>query len=49
MTGPVIGYDRASFGRGQVIARGTLPNSDSKSNVYWAGTDPRCDGIAIGY
>ena len=49
MTGPVIGFDRIHFGKGQVIARGTLPKFDSGSNVFWAGSDSRCDGMAIGF
>ena len=50
ITGPVKGYDRVlSFGKGQVIARGNIPKIDTGSNIYWVGTDPRSDGIAIGY
>lgn len=49
ITGPVSGYERSSFGKGQVISRGILSNFDQGSKVYWVGTDPRSDGIAIGY
>lgn len=37
----VGGYDRALFGRGQVILR------DSKTGVLAAGSDPRADGCAM--
>ena len=37
----VSGYDRALFGRGQIILR------DSKSAVLTAGSDPRADGCAM--
>ena len=53
--GPVVGHDRALFGRGQVIRchpqeYHTL-NSKEKGlrNVWWAGSDGRADGMAIGY
>ncbi len=36
------GYDRALFGRGQVIIR------DQNSGGYCAGSDPRADGLALG-
>ncbi|MFN8387750.1 MAG: gamma-glutamyltransferase [Anaerolineales bacterium] len=36
----VSGYDRALFGRGQVILR------DEESGVLCAGSDPRADGYA---
>lgn len=49
VTGPITGYDRSAFGRGQVISRGKLTNFEPGSKVYWAGTDPRSDGIAVGY
>jgi gamma-glutamyltranspeptidase/glutathione hydrolase len=37
----VTGYDRALFGRGQVILR------DAESGVLCAGSDPRADGCAM--
>jgi gamma-glutamyltranspeptidase/glutathione hydrolase len=38
---PVSGYERAIFGRGQIILR------DQQSGVLWAGSDPRADGCAM--
>ena len=52
VTSNIGGYDRALFGRGQVIARGNWPFnpvSAEDHDVYWAGSDPRADGTAIGY
>ncbi|KAL2090242.1 hypothetical protein ACEWY4_014930 [Coilia grayii] len=53
---PVVGHDRAQFGRGQVISVGawwdpaTTPPSDPPTHrVLWAGSDPRGDGCAVGY
>ncbi|XP_033004073.1 glutathione hydrolase-like YwrD proenzyme [Lacerta agilis] len=50
---PVTGHSRSMFGRGQIITKGDwwrhwriLPSS---SNVFWAGSDPRADGCALGY
>jgi gamma-glutamyltranspeptidase/glutathione hydrolase len=40
-TYPVSGYERALFGRGQVILR------DPDSGVLCAGSDPRADGCAM--
>lgn len=37
----VAGYDRALFGRGQIILR------DAESGVLWGGSDPRADGCAM--
>jgi gamma-glutamyltranspeptidase/glutathione hydrolase len=39
---PVSGYERALFGRGQIILR------DKQSDVLWGGSDPRADGCAMG-
>jgi len=39
---PVSGYERALFGRGQIILR------DRQSDVLWGGSDPRADGCAMG-
>jgi len=38
----IEGYDRAIFGRGQVILR------DPKTGVLCGGSDPRADGCAVG-
>jgi gamma-glutamyltranspeptidase/glutathione hydrolase len=40
---PVSGYARAVFGRGQIILR------DPGTGVLAAGSDPRADGLALGY
>jgi gamma-glutamyltranspeptidase/glutathione hydrolase len=37
----ISGYDRAVFGRGQVIIR------DPDSGALWGGSDPRADGCAM--
>lgn len=37
----VSGYDRAVFGRGQVIRR------DPDTGIFCAGSDPRADGCAM--
>ncbi len=37
----VGGYERALFGRGQIILR------DAESGVLWGGSDPRADGCAM--
>ena len=37
----VAGWERALFGRGQIILR------DPQSGVLCAGSDPRADGLAI--
>jgi gamma-glutamyltranspeptidase/glutathione hydrolase len=39
----ISGYERAVFGRGQVIVR------DPLSGVLCAGSDPRADGFAMTY
>jgi gamma-glutamyltranspeptidase/glutathione hydrolase len=41
--GPVEGHARAVFGRGQIIVR------EKSSGVLWAGSDPRGDGLALGW
>jgi gamma-glutamyltranspeptidase / glutathione hydrolase len=38
---PVGGYERALFGRGQIILR------NPETGVLWAGSDPRADGCAM--
>lgn len=40
---PTSGYARGRFGRGQIILR------DPESGVLTAGSDPRADGMAIGW
>ena len=40
---PTSGYARTIFGRGQIIMR------DPHSYVISAGSDPRADGLAIGW
>ncbi|OLS26468.1 MAG: putative gamma-glutamyltransferase YwrD [Candidatus Heimdallarchaeota archaeon LC_2] len=40
---PTTGYGRGIFGRGQIIMR------DSETRVISAGSDPRADGLAIGW
>jgi gamma-glutamyltranspeptidase/glutathione hydrolase len=40
---PVLGHGRASFGRGQIITR------DAQTGVLCGGSDPRADGLAVGY
>ena len=39
---PVVGHDRAVFGRGQIIM-------SKKGSVWCGGSDGRADGMAIGY
>ena len=38
-----VGYDRSVFGRAQIIKR------DRQTGVYWAGSDGRSDGCAVGF
>jgi gamma-glutamyltranspeptidase / glutathione hydrolase len=38
-----VGYDRSVFGRAQIIKR------DRNTGVYWAGSDGRADGCAVGF
>ena len=51
--GSVSGHDRALFGRGHVITKGAWWDSNARvykgNNVLWAGSDPRIDGMALGY
>lgn len=54
MRGPLVGSDRSLFGRGQAITSGNFwDNFDgalpSNGRIYWCGSDPRADGMAIGY
>lgn len=49
ITHPVCGHDRSVFGRGQIIAPKKSPCKDGPDRVvYWCGSDPRADGLAIG-
>ena len=45
--GPIAGYDRALFGRGQIIR--SKAGGGDRGRVWWAGSDGRADGIAVGY
>ncbi|XP_013777162.1 uncharacterized protein LOC106461847 [Limulus polyphemus] len=53
ISGPILGRQRRDFGVGHIISRGQWWNPIKEGcrvkNVLWAGTDPRCDGIAIGF
>ncbi|EDV19401.1 uncharacterized protein TRIADDRAFT_62141 [Trichoplax adhaerens] len=42
----IEGHGRALFGRGQIILRKEDGNG---CRTWWAGSDPRADGLAIGY
>ncbi|XP_053316141.1 glutathione hydrolase-like YwrD proenzyme [Spea bombifrons] len=50
---PVSGYERMLFGRGQVITKGDWwrqgQHAINDRKVWWAGSDPRADGCALGY
>ena len=43
---PVSGYERAVFGRGQIIFR-TEEEPSGSGAVLWGGSDPRADGCAM--
>jgi gamma-glutamyltranspeptidase/glutathione hydrolase len=51
--GPLTGINRSHFGRGQIITRGPVFRGNLAGNevqpTLWAGSDPRADGVAIGY
>ena len=56
--GPVLGHNRALFGRGQIIVSRPVSSkkggagddgTEDQEQVLWAGSDPRADGLAIGY
>ena len=53
--GPVVGHERALFGRGQIIRSCPQACGDTHGevkglhNVWWTGSDGRADGMAIGY
>lgn len=46
INGPVFGFDRSLFGRGQILE---IRRDKEGQDVIWAGSDPRGDGCAIGY
>eukprot|EP00794_Sanderia_malayensis_P009139 gene9140-10112_t len=46
INGPVYGFDRILFGKGQIIR---ITKDEKGQRVIWAGSDPRGDGCAIGY
>lgn len=53
--GPIVGQDRAFFGRGNVIAKNAWWQAwndehvleDTGPPVFWSGSDPRSDGCAL--
>ena len=56
VNGPITGTSRTSFGRGHCISRGAWfkrPENtvveDEGDLALWAGSDPRADGMAVGY
>ena len=50
VTAPVRGTRRALFGRGQIVcSRPVGGGGRERENVWWAGSDSRGDGVAIGY
>lgn len=38
-----------AFGRGQIIQQQIVSKDNEQRRVYWAGSDPRGDGMAISY
>ena len=47
---PVSGFDRGRFGRGQIAARKNFwDKNGTNTSVLWVGSDPRGDGVALGY
>ncbi|XP_078611446.1 glutathione hydrolase-like YwrD proenzyme isoform X1 [Branchiostoma floridae x Branchiostoma japonicum] len=55
VVGPITGHGRSLFGRGQIITKGAfwLAEGDVRvandKRVLWSGSDPRADGLAIGF
>ena len=52
--GPLTGYRRTLMGRGHVITRGawwakSRDDICDDKRVWWAGSDSRADGHALGY
>ncbi|XP_069831481.1 glutathione hydrolase-like YwrD proenzyme [Dendropsophus ebraccatus] len=50
---PITGPERKLFGRAQIITKGDWWRSykifSDSNKVWWAGSDPRADGCAMGY
>lgn len=44
---PISGHNRALFGRGQIIC--ARNGGQDGERVWWAGSDARADGLAVGY
>ena len=50
VVGPVRGFERCLFGRGQIIcSRPVDSGGRERVNVWWAGSDGRGDGVPVGY
>jgi gamma-glutamyltranspeptidase/glutathione hydrolase len=49
VTGPLTGFQRSLFGRGQIIQARTTTTRNGPGRVWWAGSEGRTDGLAIGY
>ena len=47
--GPLVGYQRTLFGRGQIIQSRITSTNTGPCRVWWAGSEGRTDGMAIGY
>ena len=52
--GPRDGHQRALFGRGHVITKGAWWREEGvgivdEKDAWWAGADPRADGVSVGY
>ena len=46
----ISGFERKKFGRGQIAARGNFWQKTKPNNsVLWVASDPRGDGVALGY
>ena len=43
----IEGHNRVLFGRGQIIC--ARSGGQSGERVWWAGSDARADGLAVGY
>ena len=46
--GPVCGVERWLFGKGQIISSRSVQGGGA-GRVWWAGSDGRADGMAVGY
>ena len=51
VVGPVRGFDRVLFGRGQIVCCRPVGGGGGRErvNVWWVGSDGRGDGVAVGY